>query len=122
MKIRDKEDFQMWTYLLRHRDNFSNVNDEKIIKVKRALREFTHKPLSEERIVKDDGIDGCIVLFPLPDRIKTPEGAHDYFMHTEYRECAPSIYDCTGQAFTSWFKIINRQGRFWAYHSICFDV
>ena len=122
MKIRDKADFQIWTYLLRHRDTLSNVNDENIIKIKRALREFTHKPLSEERVVKDDGIDGCIVLFPLPDRIKTPEGAHDYFMDTEYRECVPSIYDCTGQAFTSWFKIVQRQGRFWAYHSICFDV
>lgn len=122
MKIRDKEDFQMWTCLLRQRDILSKVNDENIIKVKRALREFTHKPLSEERIVKDDGIDGYIVLSPLPDRIKTPEGAHDYFMNTEYRECVPSMYDCTGQAFTSWFKIINRQGRFWAYHSICFDV
>lgn len=122
MKIRDKADFQMWTYLLRQRDILSKVNDENIIKVKRALREFTHKPLSEERIVKDDGIDGYIVLSPLPDRIKTPEGAHDYFMNTEYRECVPSMYDCTGQAFTSWFKIINRQGRFWAYHSICFDV
>ena len=122
MKIRDKEDYQLWSYFLKHLDGFSSINAEKIVKVKRALREYAHRPVDERRIVRDDGIDGCVVLFPLPDRIKTSEGASEYFMHTEYRECAPSMYDCTGQAFTSWFKIINRQGRFWAYHSICFDV
>lgn len=122
MKIRDKEDYQFWSYLLKHLDGFSSIKAEKIVEVKRALREYAHRPVDERHIVRDDGMDGYVVLFPLPDRIKTSEGANEYFMHTEYRKCAPSMYDCTGQAFTSWFKIINRRGRFWAYHSICFDV
>ena len=34
----------------------------------------------------------------------------------------PSMYDCTGQAFTNWYKIFKRRGQFWAYHSVVFDV
>ena len=95
---------------------------EQVCKLKREIREYNRKPVDEARIIRDDGFDSCIVLIPLPERIKTKEAAHDYFMDTEYRECRPSMYDCTGQIFTHWFKIISRHGRFWAYHSMGMDV
>ena len=95
---------------------------EQVCKLKREIREYNHKPVDEARVIRDNGFDNCIVLVPLPERIKTKEGAHDYFMDTEYRECRPSMYDCTGQIFTNWFKIIFRHGRFWAYHSMGMDV
>ena len=95
---------------------------EQVCKLKREIREYNRKPVDEARIIRDDGFDSCIVLIPLPERIKTKEGARDYFMDTEYRECRPSMYDCTGQIFTKWFKIISRHGRFWAYHSMGMDV
>ena len=91
-------------------------------KLKREIREYNHKPIDEAKVIRSNGFDSCIVLVPLPERIKTKEGARDYFMDTEYRECRPSMYDCTGQIFTHWFKIISRHGRFWAYHSMGMDV
>ncbi len=97
-------------------------HEKKFDQLKREIRAYNHRPQREERVIKDDGMDGCIVLIQLPERIKTKEGAHDYFMDTEYRECRPSMYDCTGQIFTNWFKIIFRHGRFWAYHSMGMDV
>ena len=39
-----------------------------------------------------------------------------------YRPYYPSAYDCTGQAFTSWYKVFVRGGRFWAYHHVSVDV
>lgn len=39
-----------------------------------------------------------------------------------YRHYYPSAYDCTGQAFTSWYKVFVRGGRFWAYHRVSVDV
>ena len=38
------------------------------------------------------------------------------------RHYYPSAYDCTGQAFTSWYKVFARGGRFWAYHRVSVDV
>ena len=93
--------------------------EERIKEMKRTIRAFVNKPIDEERrIVKDNGIDGFIVLFPLPDTIKSMEAADEWFMWQEYMECRPSMYDCTGQWFTSWYKIFERNGRFWAYHSV----
>lgn len=91
-------------------------------KLKREIREYTHRPNDEARTIWDDGSNGVVFLLPLPEHIETKEGARGYFLSTEYRECRPSMYDCTGQAFTRWFKIIERRGRFWAYHCVCFDV
>lgn len=32
-----------------------------------------------------------------------------------------SPYDCTGQAFTSWYKVFKRRGIWYAYHCISYD-
>lgn len=90
--------------------------------VKKAIREYVGKPASESRIVKDYGIDGCIVKFPLPEGIGTVEEAEEYFLSHHYIEATNSPYDCTGKAFTSWYRIIQIRGRFYAYHSVGFDV
>ena len=77
----------------------TDVALEYIKELKRDIRAFFRKEKEkpQRRLVKDDGIDGYIVL-----------------IH--------SMYDCTGQAFTSWYKIVERSGSMWAYHSVCFDV
>lgn len=93
-----------------------------VCELKRQIREFTHRPADESRIVHDDGFDGYVVLLPLPEFLETMEDAKEYFEEREVLTCRPSMYDCTGQAFTSWYKIFQRHGRFWAYHSVCFDV
>lgn len=95
---------------------------EKAAELKREMRRFTHKPLSDKRIVCDYGMDGYVVLFPLPESIESEEEAREYFEEYEYLTCRPSAYDCTGQAFTSWYKLFVRNGRYHAYHSVSFDV
>ncbi len=89
--------------------------------VKRAIREYTHKE-NTDRIVKDYGIDGYVVLMELPDFLENQQDAEEYFEEGHVIHATPSIYDCTGQAFTSWYKIFKRRDRFYAYHSVCFDV
>ena len=59
---------------------------------------------------------------PLPEYIETMDEAVSYFEDYEYRHYYPYAYDCTGQAFTSWYKVFARGGRFWAYHRVSVDV
>ena len=93
------------------------------ISIKRAIREYSQKPSTCDyrRIVKDEGIDGYIELVMLPD-FDTIEGAEGFFWDRYYLEEPRSAYDCTGQRFTSWYKLFRRRGNWWAYHRVAVDV
>lgn len=98
------------------------VIESKIIDMKRQLR-ANSKCTDEHQTVRDDGIDGFITKFQLPEYIKTKQDAIEYFKEYEYIRTIPSAYDCTGQLFTAWYKVFQKSdGRFWAYHCICMDV
>ncbi len=92
--------------------------------VKRSIRTFLREQQEQgenRRIVKDRGIDGFVELVRLPAYLRTLDDAKEYFEEYEVRKCAPSMYDCTGQAFTVRYKIFERRGRLWTYHEIAFD-
>ena len=104
---------------------------EEIINTKRELRAYSHKDntfdaglgfMCERRIVKDAGMDGYMELVSIPDVFITFEEAEKFFEEFIEISAIPSMYDCTGQAFTNWYKIFKRRGQFWAYHSVGFDV
>ena len=96
---------------------------EYIISKKREIRDYYKRETeTTEILVKDYGIDGHLILFELPSYLTSKEEAEEYFNYNEKMVCTPSAYDCTGQAFTDWHKIVERQGKLWAYHSISFDV
>lgn len=108
---------------------------ERVIELKRNLRQYAHRDtntydvgmgfMCERRIVKDEGIDGYIELVSIPEVIDTldgEDGADEFFKTFLEIHARPSMYDCTGQAFTSWYKLFKRRGQFYAYHSVCFDV
>ena len=110
---------------------------QRIIDKKRALRAYANRDNKidvgmgfkcEHRIIKDGGIDGYIELVSIPEVYDTLEdtedgpGAETFFRDFFYREVRPSMYDCTGQSFTNWYKLFKRNGKFWAYHSVGFDV
>ena len=107
--------------------DMESYNDS-VKEIKKEIRDY-YKEREKDRkewIIKDDGIDGGIVLFELPSEINSIkidsfELAEEYFKAYEYRRCRPSMYDCTGQVFTSWYKIIKRNNKFYAYHCISFD-
>ena len=102
-----------------------------IIETKRNLRKWTHRGpavnvglgfMVTRRLVKDDGIDGYVELVSIPDVFDTADAADEFFRDFLYMECRPSMYDCTGQAFTGWYKLFKRHGRYHAYHSVAVDV
>ena len=90
--------------------------------ITRCIRTFTRKPVSECRCVKDNGIDGFVNLFPLPEDIETMEDAERYFQEEEYIPMRYAAWDCTGKPFTKWHKVFVRHGRFWCYHAVGMDV
>lgn len=108
--------------------DMDSYNDS-VYKIKKEIRDY-YKEREKDRkewLIKDNGIDGGIVLVELPSEINSVkidsfELAEEYFKAYEYRKCRPSMYDCTGQVFTSWYKIIKRNNKFYAYHCISFDI
>ena len=85
--------------------DFDSYNDS-VYKIKKEIRDYYKRDDRKEWLIKDDGIDGGIVLFELPSEINSIkidsfELAEEYFKAFEYRRCRPSMYDCTGQVFTS---------------------
>ena len=96
--------------------------EARLIELKRAIREYNNREIEKRWIIKDDGIDGFTALITFPEKITTYRQAREYFMDNYYCECRPSMYDCTGQAFTWTYKLVKRRGRWYCYHSVGFDV
>lgn len=83
----------------------------------------------ERRIIKDYGIDGYIEIVSIPevfDEIEDSKtdgpGAESFFRDFIEIQAVPSAYDCTGQSFTEWHKLVKRNGQYWAYHKVAIDV
>lgn len=89
---------------------------------KERIRE-ANRESSGSRIVKDNGIDGYIELVFIPLETATDkETVEDFFRAYRCIEPRYSAYDCTGCAFTNWFKVFKRRGFWYAYHSVSYDV
>lgn len=103
-----------------------DILNEKLIELKRKARRVNakkHYHFSADEVVFGNSFETAIFKYPLPEDIKTLADAEEYFEEYEQIECMPSQYDCTGQTFTSWWKIFRKpDGRFWVYHAIDMDV
>ena len=136
--IQNSEDLRIKYELLLSLNRIKNENESDILdmdsyndfvnKIKKEIRDYYKREKDrKEWFIKDYGIDGGIVLIELPSEINSVkidsfELAEEYFKAYEYRRYRPSMYDCTGQSFTIWYKIIKRNNKFYAYHHIGFDV
>lgn len=91
-----------------------------IMDIKRSIRAYQHEQAEEREVtvVKDYGVDGFVIRFEMPD-VSDPEA---WFDDNERLVCRPSMYDCTGQAFTIWHKICRLNGKLTCYHRVGFDV
>lgn len=141
-KIRNNRDFRLGYEILRDTIELlkeKNVDSERIMnhvaELKRNIRQYANRNVNsfnigngvmcERRIVKDNGIDGFVELISFPeafDTIDGEDGAEEFFKTFFEIHARPSMYDCTGQAFTSWYKLFERNGRIYAYHCVGFDV
>lgn len=95
---------------------------EHIMKLKRSIREYGHSEAPSREIVQDYGFDGYILKVQLPEWVATKEEAEEYMEENEKITMPSTPWDCTGQAFTNWYKVFNTNGSWRAYHSISFDV
>lgn len=134
--IRDSEDLRFkyatLLWLKKIKDKYYSLDidsyNDSVKEIKREIRNYYKREGErKERLIKDYGIDGSIVLVELPSEINSIkidsfELAEEYFKAYEYRRCRLSMYDCTGDSYTVWYKIIKRNNKFYAYHYIGFDV
>lgn len=129
-----REGYEMLNLFGRLDGHFDNPEKarENVLNLKRELRKWAHRDTTtvdvgyrepvERRIVRDYGMDGYMELVKLPVTVESVEDGEEFFkafLEITYR---PTYYDCTGQAFTSWYKIFQRGGQFCVYHSVGFDV
>lgn len=117
--INSMEDLRVAYTLLRMLEARVGQDRKEVRVLKFWIREYANMPASDRRIVSTDP---SVILFPLPEWISNRNEAEVYFDEYERIEMMPSAFDCTGQAFTSWCKIVERHGRFWAYHCVGWDV
>ena len=120
--------FSNWT--TRHLYEFLRILDTEytnknnlVQQVKAEIRKRNKKEsVKDRRIIKDYGIDGYILRIECPDYVHTKEDGEEWFHEEEELYYYPSIYDCTGQLFTSWYSLFNINGKWICYHSISCDV
>lgn len=139
MEIKNADDFRReyeYLYLLQYALNTGALKNpertsDKVIRVKRQLRKYARMDGIDDvgmgfkvnrRIIQDFGMDGYTELIEIPDVFDTRESADEFFKDFLYKEYRPSMYDCTGQAFTNGYKLFIRRGHWFAYHAVAFDV
>lgn len=123
MRIKNSQELRSAYKLLQIYRSFGAAGCPKAAELKREIRSFHHLPHSS-RIINDRGIDGYVELTLLPSCFDTWEeqDVGEWFERSCALRAIPSQFDCTGQAFTNWFKLVRRRGHWFAYHSVSFDV
>lgn len=117
--IRNKEDLRFEYVLLR----FADGKYPDIVKdVKRNIRNYYKQNAKRNRRIVHGDFDYFVELVELPEFIETQDMASEYFEENIRLVCMPSQYDCTGQLFTSWYKPVKRNGRWYVYHGVSMDV
>lgn len=94
--------------------------------IKQAIRYYRDRceiRNAHNRLVKDYGIDGFVELQALSSNIgrNDIESAEEDFMEHWYIDGPNVPWDCSGQMFTSWYKLVYRDNRWWAYHRVAVD-
>ncbi len=100
------------------------LREKKIKELKHEIRSFMKRnELENEKVVvQDGGMDGYTVRYPVPGWCETIDDMIEWFEEEERLRYRPSMYDCTGQAFTCWYEFHKLQGKMWVWHSVAYDV
>ena len=114
----------LWNEMIKKFNLLPDEETEKKLKsLKKGIRIFwKEKELNVKRWILGGDADGYLEKVKIPEDIFSKEIAEAWFEANECRECTPSMYDCTGQSFTNWFKIVKLHDKLYAYHSVGFDV
>ena len=135
--IRNKNDLKTAYIMLRwFNANKQYSRKESVAELKREIRSYTHT----NRNLRDNGYftfesryaysygdsdTGYVELVSFPlffGSINSIEEAKEFFENWFYIEPYYTYYDCTGRTFTSWYHLFERNGRYYAYHRVAYDV
>lgn len=128
--VRTRNEYAMYTVLLRDLLRRLPVQDDRIVELKKALRKYSGKTKGvytflgytfRSALVNDKG-DGYIEKITLPEEIETEEEAKEFVENMIWIDFTASPYDCTGRPFSNWYKLFCRNGHWMAYHSVSYDV
>lgn len=91
--------------------------------LRRSMEEEAWHRFTAGRCIKDFGDGSAIMLVPILEAyFNTPLDEVTRIFENNYEmHCPNSPYDCTGQPYTAWYKLVNRRGMWYAYHCIGID-
>ena len=96
--------------------------DAKILRYKRCIREYhKHSETEPEHHFISHDYDYGVELVILPGDM-TREQVDRYFDINMHREYMNSMYDCTGQIFTVWHRVVRTGAGWKIYHGLAMDV
>lgn len=118
--------FGKW-FLLKHIDPALCDDPAKafnaILNIKSEIREHYKNENRKDpvSIIDSNDYGYYTELIKLPEFIKTENEADYYFKYHYYSEYIPSQYDCTGQHFTIWYKIVKRSYGYVVFNHVGID-
>ncbi len=127
--ISDKQDLRLYYSLLRMYEASARKRGPKpgpvavvVVELKQMIREYTHRAPADRRCIDDDPYGYYTMLIEAPEHVVTRSDAEEWFHECEEMQYIPSQYDCTGQHFTVWYKLVKRRGRWYCYHRVGVDI
>ena len=80
--------------------------------LRRSMEEEAWHRFTAGRCIKDFGDGSAIMLVPILEAyFNTPLDEVTRIFENNYEmHCPNSPYDCTGQPYTAWYKLVNRRG------------
>lgn len=119
-RIVDKGMARIYVSMIRFAEQNPLKDDSFIRKVKRELRKWYKREISEEQLVHSD-LDSYDSIITCPEIIQSYREAYKYYLNHYYSDWMPSQYDCTGQKKTYLRKVFKRNGRFCVWYHTIFD-
>lgn len=119
ISIKNKNNLKFWYEILKAIETKLTKNTETIIEIKKAIRFYIHK---KNDITVYENIDRKLIIKKIPnDWTKDHIDMENWFYWFEYQEYPVCLYDCTGQWFTSNWKIMKKGNEYYLYHLLYCD-
>ena len=121
--IRNQKDLRTTVSMIRFAEKNGTGEEvaNMVIDMKRDVRKYRRRG-DDRRVIHDYGIDGGVLKIRLPEGIKTRLEAEDWFAMNEYIQFEPAPWDCSGRAFTGWYKLVKSSDGWVCYHRVCMDI
>ena len=92
----------------------------RVLDLKHDIRRF-NRAIARQRVIAWEDDYGYVEKVEAPKECIDLEDVEDWFERYERIEYIDRGYDCTGQMFTSWYKVVKLHGEWWVYHRISCD-